>query len=136
MRNFLNAFFGGEKFWRFMANFWTIVAITVIIVNFISHNRYENLFQPTSVIYAAVLSLYVGTKEFERWYQLYEGRHPGEWFVMLWTAVMLSLVLASFILGGDYKVSSETVANYIVVISIYAVTQQSKRLYKKKRGVR
>jgi hypothetical protein len=39
----------------------------------------------------------------------------------------------SFILGKDYKISSEAVADYIMVLSVFALTQKSKRLHQEKK---
>jgi hypothetical protein len=40
-----------------------------------------------SVVYIGVLGLFASTKEFDRWYDLHESRHPGELFVIAWTLV-------------------------------------------------
>lgn len=125
--------FRNEKLWRILANFWTVVLIIFLIVDFFSFNSHEYLTPIFSVIYTAVLSLYVGTKEFERWCAVYESRHPGEMFIIIWTALILFLFSAKIYLGGEYAVSPEAVADYIIVLSLFAVTQRSKRLCMKKK---
>ena len=105
--------------------------MALLVVNFFGHDRYEFLIAPFSVIYTGVLALYVGTKEFDRWYEMHDSRHPGELFVIAWTGLMLGLTIISFAIAG-YRVSSESVAVYIMVLSVFAITQKSKVLHTKK----
>ena len=125
--------FQDEKIWRILTNVWTAVFLGFLIVNFFLMNRFEYLVVPFSIVYISVLGLYTGTKEFNRWYEMHYSRHPGELFVILWTVVIFFLLGASFFLGKNYKVSSEVLADYIMVLSVFALTQNSKRLYKRKR---
>ena len=126
--------FRDEKIWRILTNFWTVVFILFLVANFFLMDKYEYLIAPFSVIYVGALGLYAGTKEFDRWYELHEGRHPGELFVAAWTVVVFALIILSFVLGKDYKVSSEAIADYIMVLSVFALTQKSKRLHEERRG--
>ena len=125
--------FQNEKIWRILTNFWTVIFIAFLIFDFFWLNRYEYLTVPFSVIYIGVLGLYASTKEFDRWYEMHEGRHPGELFVILWTVVIFALLGISFFSRGGYKISSEAIADYIMVLSVFALTQKSKRLYERKR---
>ena len=111
--------FRDEKIWRALTNFWTGVFIVFLIADFFMDNRFEFLIAPFSVIYVGILGLYVGTKEFDRWYDVHESRHPGELFVIAWTVVIFVLLALSFVLNG-YKVSSEAIAVYIMVLSVFA----------------
>jgi len=124
--------FQNEKIWRILTNFWTIIFIAFLILDFFQFNKFEYLTVPFSVIYAGVLGLYASTKEFDRWYEMHEGRHPGELFVILWTVVIFALLGISFFIGG-YRVSSEAIADYIMVLSVFALTQKSKRLHERKK---
>jgi len=128
--------FRDEKIWRWITNLWTLVFVLFLILNFFSKDSYDLLIAPFSVIYVGVLSLYASTKEFDRWYDFHESRHPGEWFVIGWTVVILALTVLSFILGKGYTVSPETIADYIMVLSIFALTQKSKQLHRRKRSER
>lgn len=121
--------FRDEKIWRMLTNIWTVAFIVFIIINFVMKDRFEYLVAPFSFVYIGLLGLYAGTKEFDRWYRLHHGRHPGEWFVIIWTGVIFCLVIFSMFLGKEYKVSSETVATYIMILSVFALTQRSKRLH-------
>ena len=125
--------FQNEKIWRILTNVWTIVFVVFLIFDFFQFNRYEYLTVPFSVIYMGVLGLYASTKEFDRWYEMHEGRHPGELFVILWTVVIFAFLGISFFSKGGYRVSSEVLADYIMVLSVFALTQKSKRLYERKR---
>ena len=123
-----------ERIWRWLTDIWTIAFMAFLIWDFFTRNAYDFLIAPFSVIFVSVLGLYVGTKEFDRWYEMHENeRHPGEWFVLGWTAVIFALIIASFVLGKAYSVSSEAVADYIMVLSVFALTQKSKQLHQRKR---
>ncbi len=124
--------FKNERLWRILANFWTVILIVFLVIDFFSFNKHNYLTPILSVIYTAVLSLYVGTKEFERWCTVYEDRHPGELFIIAWTVLMVFLFSAKLVLDGKYVVSPEAVADYIIVLSLFALTQRSKRLCKKR----
>ncbi len=126
--------FRDEKIWRWITNLWTIVFVLFLVWDFFAKDGYNFLIAPFSVIYVGVLSLYAGTKEFDRWYESHESRHPGEWFVIGWTAIILLLITLSFFLGKGYTVSPETIAVYIMVLSIFALTQKSKQLHREKRN--
>jgi len=127
------AIFQDEKIWRILTNIWTAVFIGFLLLDFFLENHFEYLVMPFSIIYISVLGLYTGTKEFNRWYEMHEGRHPGELFIILWTAVIFFLLAASFFLGKDYEISTEVLADYIMVLSVFALTQNSKRLYRRKK---
>lgn len=124
--------FRSEKTWRVLTNLWTTVFIVFIVFNFFAKNHYEPMILPFSIIYIGVLGLYVGTKEFDRWYDLHKDRHPGEWFVLMWTAVVIGLLGAQVVLGEEYKFSSEAGAVYIMVLSVFALTRKSKQMHEKK----
>ncbi len=125
--------FRDEKIWRLLTNIWTFLFMLFAVANFFTHDGYEFLTAPMSVVYVGILGLYVGTKEFDRWYELHSGRHPGELFVMLWTVVTFTLLILSAVLPGSYRVSPEIIAVYIMVLSVFALTQQSKRLHERKK---
>ncbi|MBI4087381.1 MAG: hypothetical protein HY434_00935 [Candidatus Liptonbacteria bacterium] len=124
--------FRSEKTWRILTNLWTTVFIVFIVFNFFAKNTYEPMILPFSIIYIGVLGLYVGTKEFDRWYDLHKDRHPGEWFVLMWTAVVIGLLGAQVFLGKEYKFSSEAGAVYIMVLSVFALTRKSKQMHAKR----
>jgi len=118
-----------EKLWRVLSNTWGLIAVVVSIGDFFMPEKFNFLMSPVCIAYIGVLGIYAGTKEFCRWYELYDGRHPGEVFVYLWSAVML--VLVGFSVVNGHRIAPETVAAYIGVLSIYAITQKSKRVHNK-----
>jgi hypothetical protein len=125
--------FRDEWIWRWLTNIWTFVLLAVLVADFIEKGAYDAAMPALSIVYTGALGLYAGTKEFDRWYERHESRHPGEIFIGIWTAVIFILFAAQFVLGGDYKVSSEMVADYIMVLSVFALTQKSKTLHRRKR---
>ena len=133
MRNTMSVF-RDERIWRILNNLWTLVLLIFFIVDFLTKGAYESLSPSFSIIYTGILALYVGTKEFDRWNDFHKGRHPGEIFIIAWTAVVLILFTIQFILGAGYKMSPEMVPDYIMVLSLFAVTQKSKRLHSRKRN--
>jgi len=64
---------------------------------------------------------------------MHDGRHPGEVFIIFWTIVIFILLGISLFMDGEYRVSSEAIADYIMVLSVFALTQKSKRLHERKR---
>ncbi|MFQ5676223.1 MAG: hypothetical protein ACE5G1_10030 [bacterium] len=122
--------FRSEKIWRALADIWTVGYIAYLFANFFSEGMYDFLVVPLSFLYIGILGIYVSTKEFDRWYDLHRGAHPGEWFVALWTIVIFLLFGFSFYLGQEYRLAHESVAVYIAVLSVFAVTQRSKALYR------
>ncbi len=125
--------FKDESVWRNLTNFWTFVFIAFTVLDFFLKNGLDFLVAPMSVIYIGILGLYVGTKEFDRWYDLHTSRHPGELFVFFWTVIVFGLIILSVILQDGYRVSTEIIATYIMVLSVFALTQKSKRLYERKK---
>ena len=103
-----------------------------VLVDFFSFHRYENLTTPFAAIYGGILTLYAGTKEFDRWYDLHDGSHPGEFFIVGWTALIFVL-FGFMVFGGQaYVIPPEVVASYILVLSVFALTQKSKQLHRRK----
>jgi uncharacterized membrane protein YoaK (UPF0700 family) len=133
MKNFISPF-RDEKIWRILTNLWTLVLLIFLIADFITKGAYESFSPSFSIIYTGVLAFYVGTKEFDRWNDFHEGRHPGELFIITWTTVVLILFVAQIVLGAGYKTSPEMIPDYIMVLSIFAVTQKSKRMHHKKKN--
>lgn len=128
----LMSVFRTERVWRFLTDFWTVVLLVFLVANFVTQGQYDFMGVSFSVIYAGVLGLYVGTKEFDRWYELHDGRHPGEIFIMLWTGVIFVMLGAQLILGDGYKLPQEAIADYIMVLTVFALTQKSKKLHHRK----
>lgn len=125
--------FRDEKIWRILANFWTIIFIIFLFLNAFGRGAYDFLVVPFAFLYIGILSVFVGTKEFDRWYDRHQSRHPGEVFIAIWTAVVFALFTMSYLKVTPYNLAHEVVAVYIAVLSIFAVTQRSKLLHEEAR---
>lgn len=121
----------GDHLLRVFVNTWTFIVLPFVILNFALSGQLDFLVVPTAVLYTGLLALYVGTKEFDRWYKVHRGRHPGEWFVITWTVVMIGLFGASIFLGPEHTIHSDLVAIYVAVLSLYAFTKKSKEMHKR-----
>ena len=122
-----------EEIWRIISHLWTWSFLIFIVFNFFSRDLYDFIAAPFSILYVGVLTLYVGTKEFDRWHKVHGAKqHPGELYVVVWTVVMFFLIIAGVVLGKDYMIHSDIIASYIAVLSIFAVTQKAKKLYRER----
>ena len=119
-----------DVFWRYITNLWCLISYTAIIYDFIYNHALGDLLPSILVIYVALLTIFVGAKEFERWYETHQSRHPGELFVIGWTIVIVGIVIAKVVLHKNYSIPGEVMATYIAVLSIMAITQKSKSLRK------
>lgn len=117
-----------DSLWRYMTNFWCVVAYAAIIYDFIYDHALGDLLPSILVIYMAFLTIFVGVKEFERWYEIRQDRHPGELFVIGWTVIIIGILIAKLVLNKSYEMPGEVLSTYIGVLSIMAITQKSKRL--------
>lgn len=117
------------KFWRYLTNFWAVIIYIVVVFDFIKNNAFGEILGPLAAIYIAILAIYVGDKEFERWHHLHQNRHPGELFVIMWSILIFIIMITDFILSKSYKMPSEVISVYIAVLGILAITKKSKSLY-------
>ncbi len=120
-----------ERVWRWLVNFWMVIIMFAIVVDFFLRGKYEHIMMPIGMIYVSLLSVYVSTKEFERWFGMYKGRHPGEIGVVLWTLLMMGLIIAKITLGDHYEISPDTVWTYITVITVFIASKTSKLFFTK-----
>ena len=121
-----------SSFWRRFTAVWTAIFFAAIIYDFFTFNALdkEELLLPIAVIYDAVLAIYSADKEFKRWHDCHDTIHPGELYVICWTVLVCVLLGVSLLFHYPYHVPSEVSASYIVVVSILAITKESKHLYK------
>ena len=119
--------------WWCLTSFWTIVVFIAIGWDFYKNNGFEKFTTPLLVLYIALLAIYAGDKEFERWHDIHQSAHPGELFVVAWTILIAVIFFLNFILENTYQISAEVISAYIAVLSILAITRRSKILYKKKK---
>lgn len=110
-----------------MANAWAIVAMMIFALDFF-FDAFSAGSSLINVIYPAVLTIYTGSKELNRWQRKksFRSRFFGEGFVIIWTLLFFAFTIISAFSNGRYRVSLEMVTTYIAVLSIYAVTLKSK----------
>jgi len=133
MRQKRTSFLGRTSLWWHLTSFWTIVVFLAISWDFYKDNGFTSFTTLLLVVYVAVLAIYAGNKEFERWYQAHKSTHPGELFVIAWTILIAALFVLTIILDKPYKISGEIISAYIAVLSILAITRRSKSLYQKRK---
>ncbi|HEY0907856.1 MAG TPA: hypothetical protein VGE35_00745 [Candidatus Paceibacterota bacterium] len=129
---------GNFGFWRILTNFWTVVFYIAITYDFFSHNALDenHIILAVAGIYCASLAIYSAEKEFRRWHHMHQTMHPGEMYALLWTLFIIALITAQVTTGVEYHMPPEVSASYIAVISILALTRESKNMYKRKGGKR
>jgi hypothetical protein len=115
--------------WRNLVNVWTLVFYTFTILDFYFENHLKEFLIPISIIYVAILATYTTQKEFERWHDYNIGRHPGEFYVYIWTGLIVGLFTLDFIYKDHYEVPDEVFTTYLVVLGILAITKKSKSKY-------
>jgi membrane protein implicated in regulation of membrane protease activity len=120
-------------FWRQIINFWTIFFMIIIIYDFINNNLFAEVMGSLSAIYIGVLAIYVGNKEFERWYDVHRSKHPGELYVIVWTLLIFIILSLDVILQKEYVLPSSIVSSYLAVLTILVITNKSKALYRRKK---
>ena len=119
-----------DKFWRNLTNFWSIISFFAIAYDFIYNNALGESLGPILAIYVASLAIYAGGKEFGRWHHMHKGRHPGEAFVILLTALIVFVIFGDFIFKKSYQFPSELISAYITILGIFALTKKSKSFYR------
>lgn len=118
------------NFWRKLINFWSLLFFFFIIYDFFTPLTSGNTLEILSTVYIGVLAIYVGDKEFERWYNKHQSKHPGEIFVIIWTVLIFALIFFGTIFKEAYKLPGAVVSAYIAVLTILVITSKSKQLYK------
>ncbi len=121
------------KFWRYLINFWSVFFIITIIYDFLANNAHLEILNILSIVYISVLAIYVGNKEFERWYDNHRGKHPGEVFVVVWTVLVFTLIILDFSFEKSYQLPGSVLSAYVAVLTILAITNKSKALYHARR---
>lgn len=128
--------FGKFRFWYVAVNFWTLVFFAAIVYDFFTKNflAETDVLLGVAAIYCAALAIYSAEKEFRRWHNMHNSMHPGEMYALVWTIFVVLLVIAQAFLHFEYKLPPEVSASYIAVISILAITRESKNFYKRNKS--
>lgn len=133
MPNQNKKFLLNQRILKAILNFWTILTIIIFSTDFFSGNKFDSSASVISIIYLAILGIYVGDKEYIRWKTKFISHFIGETFVVIWTAIMAIFVIIAPLSGGTYKIPAEFAIVYTSVIGIFAITQHSKSLRKNKK---
>ena len=115
--------------WRYLVNFWTLAIYVFIVADFFLRNSLVEFLGPICAIYIALLAVYTTQKEFERWHDENIGKHPGEIYVIVWTALIIVLIILEIIYHESYTLPSEAFSTYLVIMGILAITRRSKANY-------
>jgi uncharacterized membrane protein len=122
-----------QKTWKVLTNIWSFIAMAFFTLDFFSKSdNYGNISMTVAIIYTAILGIYVGTKEYDRWQNSHDSKRLGELFIVFWTILIFFFLIMSTLSGGKYKIPSELSATYIAVLSIFAITQKSKQMHEEK----
>ena len=118
-----------EKYWRLLANLWLMATVFIIIIDFWSGGQYSFLISPVSILYITLLTVYIGSKEFQRWFSYYQGHHPGEVALVIWTCLMFILITSNAFLGASYHISQEIISTYLAVIALFVASRGSRAMH-------
>ncbi|MFA5358935.1 MAG: hypothetical protein WC310_03920 [Patescibacteria group bacterium] len=119
--------------WRVLVNTWSMAAMVVFTYEFINAYPHPELTTNLAIIYIGVLTIYVGTKEFQRWNNIHSSVRYGEFYVLTWTILMLVFVaMAAY--DKQLYVNHDLAATYIAILTIFALTREIKSLYLKRSG--
>ena len=115
---------------RWLAGFWGWITIFLFVVNFIKGDKYTVGITSAAIIYATILAMYAGSKEYQRWsrHHNFESRYFGEVYVAVWSLVMTAFVLIAIFSGNQYRIPGEFPATYLMVVSIFILSRESKAL--------
>jgi len=113
---------------KYLLNTWTVITISLFILDFFSNNLYDSTASAIGIIYLALLGIYVGEKEFIRWKTKFSSKFSGEYFVVVWTIIMVIFVIAAPLSLGAFRIPADFAVVYTSVIGVFAITQHSKNL--------
>jgi len=116
------------SYWRILSHIWMIISFAVFVVA-IFYPQLDNLAGVIAIIYVAILSIYAGTKECNRWTHYHHSRHSGEMAVILWTLFLIGIVITNLLLRGYFEIPGALIPVYTGVLAIFAITQRSKHLF-------
>lgn len=117
---------------KLILNLWTTLTLVLFIADFFSGNKFDSSASVIGIIYLAILGIYAGEKEYDRWKTKFTSQFMGEAFVIIWTAVMIIFAVTATFSGGTYKIPTEFAVVYTSVVGVFAITRHSKSLYRQK----
>ncbi len=117
---------------KLILNIWTFLTIFLFLADFFSGNQFDSAASAIGIIYLAILGIYAGEKEYDRWKTKFSSKFSGEIFILIWTIVMVVFVIIAPFSGGLYHLPQEFAIVYTSVIGVFAITQHSKNLHNNK----
>lgn len=115
-------------FWKGLTNFWAWITAIVFLLTFFKVWDLSHLLTNITIIYLSILSIFTGTKEYNRWKSKnFLSKYHGEVFIFVWTILMVGFLLVSA-LNPEYKVYSQFTATYLSVLGVFAISLKSKSL--------
>lgn len=122
-----------SQYWlKIILNFWTIITLIIFVIDFLSSNRFDSSASAIGVIYLAILGIYSGGKEYNRWRTKFKSRFAGEIYVIAWTIVMAVFVIGAPLSKGLFKVPTEFAVVYTTVVGVFAMTRYSRKMRERK----
>ena len=116
------------NFWKYLTNFWSLLTMLIFAAAFFAPEIFNCVLSSISIIYAAILSIYVGSKEIARWRNKdFVSKHFGEFFLIVWTIIIVSMILLS-IINKNFEMRAEFTATYITILGLFAISQKSKTI--------
>lgn len=117
---------------KIILDIWTILTIFLFIFDFLSGNKFDSSVSAIGVIYLAILGIYTGEKEYDRWKTRFISRFSGELYVVIWTIIMVIFAILAPFSNGYYKIPAEFALVYTSVVGVFAITRHSRDLHEKK----
>lgn len=121
-----------QLLWKILVNLWAILTLAFFWLDFLSNNAYNLSAGAMGVIYIGILTIYAGTKEFDRWKSGRKSYFKGEAFVLIWTITLIIMVTVAIFSKTQLRVPDETATLYIAIVTIFAISQKSKSLFHSK----
>jgi len=113
---------------KILVNLLGIILIIIFIIDLFG-GKMGFIMNPVATLYISLLSIYASNKEFNRWKEKYKSKYSGELFVYVWTIIIFASILISLFSKGKFIIADSIITTYIAIITIFAITKQSKKLF-------
>lgn len=119
------------KLWKTLTNLWSLITILFFVLTFFRLPDLSPSLAHVSIIYVSLLSLFIGVKEVSRWQdKKFNSHYRGEFFVVLWTLLMITFTLLKALWPENYTLTNEFTATYLSIVGLFAISRKSKTLRK------
>ena len=121
------------SFWKLLTGVWAAITLILFALDFFSGHQIDASTSAVGATYIAILGIFTGTKEFERWnVKTYESKYYGEIYIFIWTALILIFTIVPAFSQGRFKMPQEFIVTYIAVIGIFAISHRSKQMHSRR----